>query len=492
MHWRAALRPSVSLKALSTHSTAKAATNLKSVKTRIAWVTFDFPPRQSSGVFRAIKFYKYLDKSRFEVDFITHGTAGRFTRAVLDDSLLADVSPAPQVYRVPTIIPHDLLSSIRSRRRKRRAPAAEEPKAATASSRQPGARRSAGQAVYRWFALTFYFPDHFFIWGWAAAVKTLWLHARRRYDLLYTTSYPESAHLAGLVLSAFGVRWVVDYRYGGPLWIKEVVGFRKSSLRERLDHRFQRWVLRRADHVITQSERIRADFCDVFGLDPARVQVVSSGFDEADFSSSLERVVPFFKRTGEVHLIHVGSFEGLAEPERAQVVQALSALGRRLQSLGRTLVFHAVGSDLLRDSEREHLGYIDYRRHGVIVHKHIPGYLAAADCCLLSTWTTTNGGVQGFIPSKLWEYLRSGLPILTTGPKDEVWTIVEGAGVGVHLSLGGDDDAASAALARDLLARVETRKPIATNVSRYSWESRAQLLQAVFLHMVDGPRPASC
>ena len=60
-------------------------------------------------MFRAIKFYKYLDKSRFEVDFITHGAAGRFARAVLDDSLLREVDPAPSIHRVPTIIPHDLL-----------------------------------------------------------------------------------------------------------------------------------------------------------------------------------------------------------------------------------------------------------------------------------------------------------------------------------------------------------------------------------------------
>src|SRR5437764_5823978 len=89
-------------------------------KTRIAWITFDFPPRQSSGVFRAIKIYKYLDKSRFEVDFITHGAAPRFKSAVLDDTLLGEVQPAPRVYRVPTIILHDVLPAIRSRFRRGR------------------------------------------------------------------------------------------------------------------------------------------------------------------------------------------------------------------------------------------------------------------------------------------------------------------------------------------------------------------------------------
>jgi glycosyltransferase involved in cell wall biosynthesis len=467
-------------------------------KARIAWVTFDFPPRQSSGVFRAIKIYKYLDKSRFEVDFITHGTARRFARAVNDDSLLAEVSPAPAIHRVATLIPHDLLPAIRTRLRGRRASASADGPATASAGETPATDRAPRQVglggrLYRWLALALYFPDHLFVWGWAAAFRALWLHARRRYDLVYTTSHPESAHLAGLMLSAVGVPWVVDYRYGGPLWIKQVVGFPKSSLRERLDHRYQRWVLRRADHVITQSERIRADFCRVFGLDPARVQVLSSGYDEADFAgASVGSAEPFTKRDHEIHLLHVGAFEGLAEAQRLQLVRALNDLGRALRDRGHALVFHAVGSDLFRDAERRELSAVDYRRHGVIVHRHLPAYLRAADCCLLSTWTTTNGDVKGFIPSKLWEYLRAGLPILTTGPKDEVWSIVETAGVGVFLPIDSFDSARLDALAEELLSRVRTKKPLDSNVSRYSWESRAQSLQAVFLRMIDGPRIASC
>ena len=101
--------------------------------------------------------------------------------------------------------------------------------------------------------------------------------------------------------------------------------------------------------------------------------------------------------------------------------------------------------------------------------------------------------MKGFIPSKLWEYLRAGRPILTTGPKDEVWAIVEDAGVALDLKLNGDRTAASAeGLADDLMDRVNTTKPLAASVRRYSWESRAQSLEGVFLRMVDGPPTAPC
>jgi glycosyltransferase involved in cell wall biosynthesis len=459
------------------------------VKTRIAWVTFDFPPRQSSGVFRAIKFYKYLDKNRFEVDFITHGSAKRFSRSVLDESLLSDVHPKPAVYRVRTIILHDLLPSLGARLRRKRAPARQESKRsldAAGGQTTPRGRGGLGRTLYRWFALSVYFPDHLFIWGWSAALKLLWLHFKRRYDVVYTTSYPESAHLAGLMLNLLGVKWVVDYRYGGPLWIKEVVGFHKPSIRQRLDHHYQGWVLRRADQVVTQSETIRTDFCRVFSLDPDRVFVIPSGYDEADFDGVDPPAAPFAKSAHEVHLLHMGTLEGLAERERVQVLEALNDLGRQLRERDRTLVLHALGSDLFGGVKQRPSIHLDYRHHGVIVHRHIPSYLRAADCCLLSTWTTSNGGVKGFIPSKLWEYLRSGLPILTTGPKEDVWAIVKDAGVGVHLALNGDRSGATG-LADDLMDRLSTKKPLATSVKRYSWESRTQSLQDVFLRMVESP-----
>lgn len=445
-------------------------------------------------MFRAIKFYKYLDKSRFEVDFVTHGAAGRFARAVLDDSLLREVDPAPAIHRVPTIIPHDLLPGVGARVPRRRAPVRnqETGEARHDAPSVPRPRRSLRRTLYRWFALSVYFPDHLFLWGWFAAFKLLSLHVRRRYDLVYTTSFPESAHLAGLLLNALGVRWVVDYRYGGPLWIKEVVGFRKPSLRERIDHRYQRFVLRRADQVITQSERIRADFCRVFALDPARVLVISSGFDEADFDMAAVPDAPFSKRAHEVHLLHVGTLEGVAERERLQILAALNALGEQLRQRGRTLVLHAVGSPLFGEAERLKAPHVAYRPHGVIVHQQIPAYLLAADCCLLSTWTTSNGGVKGFIPSKLWEYLRSGRPIVTTGPKDEVWTIVEDAGVALHLELDGGPGDHAAVLANDLVDRLRTKKPLAANVHRYSWQSRAQSLEDLFVRTIEGPRTAPC
>ena len=449
-------------------------------KTRILWVTFDFPPRLSAGMFRPIRIYKYLDKDSVEVDFVTHGRALRFREAVHDDTLLAEVHPAPRVYRVPALIPHDVLPALVARLRgKRRAgDNAARPEAAPAAKAASGTAPRGRRSLYRRLAMLVYFPDHFFLWGWLAAATSVVLLLRRRYDVVYTTSHPESGHLAGLVLERLGVRWVADYRYGGPLWVKELVGYPKPPIRQRIERWYQRRVLSRADMVITQSEPIRADFCREFSLDPDKLRVIPSGYDEHDFRPAKTGDAPFATREHEVHLLHVGTMEGVDATERRHLVEALNRLDEALRAGGRQLVVHAVGSDVFGPERAETVRF-EYHHHGVVVHWRLPAYLAAADCYLL----TTIAMVRGFIPSKVWEYLRAGGPILVAGPRDEVWTMTDEAGVGVHLTSTGGHGQPAGTVAEALVARLNDERPLHPSVARYSWESRARAVQEVFAHL---------
>jgi glycosyltransferase involved in cell wall biosynthesis len=439
----------------------------------------------SSGAYRPIKVYRYLDSAVCRVDFVTHGESRRFAGATLDDTLLRDLERPPRVFRVPTPIPHDLLPALARRLRGRRPVGKHEagaPAKATGTSETAahGTKPSSGGA-YRRLAMSAYFPDHLMLWGVLAALRCAWLQLRYGYDVVYTTSFPESAHLSGLLLRWLGVRWVADYRYGGPLWIKSVVGFRKTAARDARDLAFQRRVLHRADRVITQSEQIRADFADAFGLDAASMHVVPSAFDEADFDGAEARPVPFAKAEGEVHVVHVGVMEGAGAEDLRRVVGALNRLQAGVASRGRRLVVHAVGSDVF-DGIRNPFGMgFEYRHHGTIVHHDLPPYLLAADAFLISTVTVAagNDAIRGFIPSKLWEYLAARRPVLMVGPKDAVWSILEQQQVGVDLG-----EAADATVSPDaFLDAVRTVPQSKADVRQFTWQARAASLQRIFTNL---------
>ena len=90
-------------------------------KKRILWVTFDFPPRQSSATFRPIKIYKYLNKNKFTVDFLTTSLMFKFKQAVQDNTLMEEIFPRPSVYRLPNVVfDHLVRTTINSIRKKNR------------------------------------------------------------------------------------------------------------------------------------------------------------------------------------------------------------------------------------------------------------------------------------------------------------------------------------------------------------------------------------
>lgn len=456
-------------------------------KKRILWVTFDFPPRQSSGVFRPIKIYKYLDKEAFDIEFLTQSA----TQAgiPLDPTLLDEVAPPPRVHRVPNVVLSSYVDGMARRGRKGKERSLERQGGSTESSARSGGSgwrslpRRAAKRIYVFFAMILYFPDQYFIWGWLAAFKALSLHFRNRYDLVYTTSHPESGHLAGLLLKLFGVKWVADYRYAGILWIKKLLTYPKKRVREWSEFRYQAKVLRKADAVITQSETIKSDFRDAFGVEAERMTVISSGYDEQDFIG-VNGHAPFEKNSGEVHILHAGA-SYLNPADQKRLMEVFNRLGEELGREGKRIVLHALGDDLFGPELKPSIRGFRYVFHGFVPHFKLAPYLAAANWYLLLTVTSVSGAgaTDGYLPSKMWEYLRGVKPILLFGPRDEVWRIIDHAGAGLYMGRFDDENRVSAS---DLVERISALAPIASKVEQHSWQSRAGSMQRIFSTLLAG------
>jgi len=459
---------------------------MQSQKKRILWVTFHFPPRQSGGVFRPIRIYKYLDKEKFEVDFLTLSLLSKYGRAVRDESLLEEVSPKPAIYRVPSIEPEDWLRGLCSRNGKGdtrpKLERRQAPGELDINHSAPAAPKRLLKDIYGCFMMLFYFPDHLCIWSWLSTWKALWLHLGKRYDLIYTTSNPPGGHLPGFLLKWLGVRWVADFRDGGNLWNTRILGYPKGSIRKRVDFHYQRYVLNRADYIITQSELLKEELSQVYSVTHSRIRAIPNGYEEEDFRRPNTANPAFEKKPGETHLLHVGSWV-INDSEIAKVIDELNALQSGLKASGMELFLHAVGKDLFTAEQRGNAIRFHYRYHGVIPHPLLLPYLLTADCYLLSASVGLLAeGARGVLAGKLWEYLRGGKPILLFGPKDEAWEIIKDAGVGLHLSGSENNNYWSA---DNLLRLIRETKDSHPEVGRYSWRSRACAMQEVFSRVLE-------
>jgi glycosyltransferase involved in cell wall biosynthesis len=435
-------------------------------------------------VFRPIRIYKHLDKDKFEIDFLTISLLSSYRRATRDDTLLEEVTPKPAVYRVPSVEPENWLRAAIDKNRNGKPPANSTGHQALKQKRLPPAptfTKRLLKNIYRRLIMFCYFPDQVFIWGWLSSFKALCLHLRRRYALIYTTSNPPSGHIPGLVLSALGVRWIADFRDGGNLWIKKIQGYPKGKIRQRADYYYERYVLNKADYVVTQSELLKDELTRVYGVKHARFKAIPNGYDEDDFTKPDFSAAPFAKTAGAVNLLHVGSWVVNAE-EIDHIIERLNHLQAALQQRAKELVFHAVGNDLMGERQRQGVVGFRYHYHGVIAHPSLPPYLLAADCYFLSSSVgKLVDGARGVLPGKLWEYLRGGKPIILFGPKDEAWQIIEGAGLGAYL---GALNTAEELSSDTLLRLIDQAGILSPQVSQYSWESRARAMQEVFLRVL--------
>jgi len=416
---------------------------------RLLWVTYDFPPRQAAGAFRPVKLYKYLDKSALAIEFLT----SRAESFAGGEHMLDDVHPKPVVRRAGGVALDRLFDAPQ--------------RLLTRFGLASPHKRSLWERLGYRLVLPLAFPDKHVLWGLCAALRALGMHVRQRFDAIYTTSHPESAHLPGILLHLLGVAWVVDYRYGGPLWTTTLSAGRKSLWSARLALAYQGYVLRHADFVIVQSETIREQFLARFGLDPAGIAALPNGYDEDGFRDFGAGPAPFTRAPGEMHLLHVG---GDWYPDASHISNLLDLCARLASDSGAAVVLHTVGVDILGKTALP--AGLRYDYHGPQPHAEVIRYLAAADAFILSTMAGTDSGqsIVGFLPAKLWEYLRAGKAILWMGPKDDAWRYAEECGAVIYLGALGSPLSPPVAEVREAISSGARNRHHAHN---HDWRSRA-------------------
>ena len=283
----------------------------------------------------------------------------------------------------------------------------------------------------------------------------LWLAVtRREHDAVVTTTPPISTGLVGFVAAASNTPWVTDVR---DLWIDASVslGFiPEGGLLERGSRRFQRRVLHAADAIAVTTETLGERLCDRYGSTLAeKLLLVPNGVDIGEFASA--EPVDTSDRS-----------ERADRPDRPAIVyvgnighaQALDTCVRAMGRIEHDAELRLVGGgDAVPDlRELAAAPGIEDRVEftGPIPNEAVPALLASAEIGLAPLLDDPE--LAYAMPTKLYEYMGAGLPVVTTG-RGEIERFVEESGGGVHVA--ADPDAVAAAIDR-LLADDDRRRRI--------------------------------
>ena len=287
------------------------------------------------------------------------------------------------------------------------------------------------------------------LWARSAFREALRILNETEVDVILTTSPPYAVALAGCALRRkTGIPWVMDLR---DPWALGMAYPWLGGVGYCLDRALMGWATQRADAVV-----LNTPICHEYlrrwrpSLPEHKVATITNGF------RSLDNAPGPVTNDGRLRIAHVGVFYG-HEPSHdlfQRVRQRLSysrdivdrspqSVGFLLHGLRKAIDQHPELKDGLRVTLVGSLGRKDVemvetldlaetvRTTGHLSWREAAGQMRKADVLYLPFWRSRTGSRIPRVPSKTYEYIGSGKPILAMVDAGDTRDIIEKAGTAV-------------------------------------------------------------
>ena len=369
---------------------------------RVLIICYYWPPAGGPGVQRWLQFVKYLPDFGIEpVVYIPENPS----YPIIDESLCKEVAAGLEIIRAPIIEPYAVAEKINPKN-----------KDFKAGQFDTNKRQSWLSKLSVFVRGNFFIPDARVLWVRPSARFLTKYLAEHPVDTIVTSGPPHSLHLIGLRLKKTfpALRWVADFR---DPWteISYFSHLKLTKWAKQYHHTLEEKVFQTADQTIATS------FTDAknFSAKGANAICITNGFDQLRKSE---------KSPNSQYVIrYVGMLEQLRNP--IVFWEALAELMAGDAQFAHDLAVQFVGKvdqTVLRDirltplaSKVSDLGY----QSSIAARK----LMEDADLLLLTNFPHDTS--SGIIPGKLFEYLATGVPIISFGPAnsdvDQILTSTE-------------------------------------------------------------------
>jgi glycosyltransferase involved in cell wall biosynthesis len=356
-------------------------------------IAYHFPPLGGGGVFRTLKFTKYLPEFGYQPYVLTVKNPMYREK---DPTLVEEIPMEAMIHRTFSF-EHRIL----------RAP------------------RALLNINLKWL----YMPDQNVGWlpfGVSTGAKIV---RKENIDLIYATSPIWTSLLIGLFIKKKTKKpLVVDFR---DPWTDNFSIVYPTKFHERLDRKMEKTVLSQADYVVVATDFIKNNLIRKYPFITSRIETITNGFDSADFVG-----LRINKKSNKFTITYVGSIYGLltAKP----FLTALKEFVEEKKEFKEKVEAVFVGNcgketpQLVKELGLEE----NVRFVGYVPHKKSLEFMVNSQVLLLLITLEGSKG-EGILTVKLFEYLASRKPIVALAPENGLAAnVIESLNAGIVISPG--------------------------------------------------------
>lgn len=377
-------------------------------KKNVLMIAYYFPPLAGSGVFRSLKFAKYLQDYGWQPTIISAATPPNGWN-FRDDTLMDEIPKNVQVIRIEDEISTGKSISVEI------SPIMDyQLKVFQYDPELAKLYRSIIQQGQKGIMQMLQFPHHDLYWTYKVSQYIEQHLDMKQFDVIYTTSGPYSAHVLGCYLkNKYQLPWVADYRdewTGNPY-----TDYDTDSLSYKMLFALEKLLLKQASKNITIADGLVDVYRKRFGLNEKSILSITNGYDEEDF----QQLIYPQKKTEKFTIVYSGLLYG----KERNIIPFINAVVQLIQSghINKNKIkFICVGShaDELKKLFKNYNLEKIFNAYPYVAHKEALQYNINSN--LLIVMMGEGNKYRYGYTGKIFDYIRSNSQIIAVAPKNGV------------------------------------------------------------------------